>query len=175
MKQALIQNLCCTVSAAVGAYRVFRQHRQSGMKIHPAPIGQAEALVELTALQRFPRLIITAVTHEQRGDVGVHMGGAGLNTGHALLVGQLFAGIIDRLGEMGDAEQIHILEAFGLPELCLFGEDVLFRRGIEVHGSSQRLLLLLATGDIKLALIMVHSRSTASSRVMRRPPLALSS
>ena len=85
--------------------------------------------------------------------VGVHMGGAGLNAGHALFVGQLFAGVVDLLGQMGNAEQVHILKALGLPELCLFGEDELLRRGVEIHGDRQRLAILLATVDVKLALI----------------------
>ena len=68
MKQASVENLCCTVSAAVGADRFFRQHRQSGMKIHPAPIGHAEAFIELAALQRFPCLLVATVADEQGRD-----------------------------------------------------------------------------------------------------------
>ena len=143
------------------------------MKIHPAPIGHPEALVELTAHQRLPCVLITAVAHEQRGDVRIHMGGTRLDTGHAVLIRHLFAGLVDLPGQMGYAEHVDILEALGLPELRLFGENVLVTERVKVHGDSQRRLLRAAAVDVELTLVdgtkplngLLTCHGKASSRV----------
>ena len=153
MKQASVENLCCTVSAAVGADRFFRQHRQSGMKIHPAPIGHAEAFIKLAALQRFPCLLVAAVADEQGRDVGVHVIGAGLDTGHAFVIGQFFTGVVDLLRQVGHAEQIDILKAVGFPELGFFRQHIFGAVCIKIHLGGQRQLVLTTEPHIKSALI----------------------
>lgn len=109
MKQAPVKDLRCTVSAAVGADRFLRQHRQRGVEIHPAPIGHLEALVQLALLQRLFRVLVAAVAYEQGCDVGVHVVGAGLDAGHALVIGQLFALVIDLFRQVGHIETVCLL------------------------------------------------------------------
>ena len=120
MKQGPFEHLRCTVSAGVGGHGFLREHHQSGMKIHPSPIGQPEALVPAAPLQGLPCLRVAGVAQEDGGDIGVHMVGTGPDAGPALLVGQALALLVDLPGQVRNGEQIHILEAVGLPQLGFF-------------------------------------------------------
>ena len=153
MKQALLKDLRCTVSAGVAADLFLRQLRQGGMKIHPAPIGHAETLIELAALQRLFGVLVAAVAQEQGRNVGVHVIGAGVDAGHALLVGLLFTCLINFLGQMGHAEQIDVFKAIGLPELGLLGQHIFGGFCIKIHLCGQRLLMLLTAPYVEIILI----------------------
>ena len=98
------------------------------------------------------------------------MARAGLNAGHALLIGQLLTLLVDLLRQERHAEQIHILEAVGLPQLCLLGENVFGVVHVEVHGGHQGRAVLLVAGHIEAARVYVAqpvdgflSRHTAAS------------
>jgi hypothetical protein len=125
------------------------------VEIHPAPIGHLEALVQPALFQRLTGILVAAVADEQRRNIGVHVLGVGGDARHALLVGQLFALLVDLLRQMGNVEQVHILKAVGLPELGLFGEHVLFCGGVEVHGGGEEMFVLVAAGHIVAAGIHV--------------------
>ena len=109
MKQASFENLCCTMAAGVGADLFLRQHHQPGVEIHPAPIGHLEALVQPALFQRLTGILVAAVADEQRRNIGVHVLGVGGDARHALLVGQLFALLVDLLRQMGNVETVVLL------------------------------------------------------------------
>ena len=153
MKQALVKDLRCTVSAAVGADLFFGQHHHRSVKIHPTPIGHAKALIEPAAFQRLSRILIAAVAYEQGRDVGIHVCGAGIDAGHPLFISQLFTLLINFTGQVGHAEQIHILKAVGLPKLCFFGQHIFGRIGIKIHLRCQRLFMCFTQPHIKITLI----------------------
>lgn len=109
MKQASFENLCCTMAAGVGADLFLRQHHQPGVEIHPAPVGHFEALVQPALFQRLTGILVAAVADEQRRNIGVHVLGVGGDARHALLVGQLFALLVDLLRQMGNVETVVLL------------------------------------------------------------------
>ena len=80
---------------------------------------------------------------------------AGLDAGHALLVGQLLAPFIDLLRQVRHAEQVHIFKAVGLPQLRFLGEDVLGVVDEKVHGGHQGLPCLLVPRHVKAARVHI--------------------
>ena len=155
MKQGPFEHLRCTVSAGVGGHGFLREHHQSGMKIHPSPIRQPEALIPVAPLQGLPGLRVAGVAQEDGGDIGIHVVGAGLDAGHALFVCQKLALLINLLRQVRNAEQIHIFKAVGLPQLCFLGQHIFGVMDIKVHLRRQRKLLFPASGDVKAAAVHV--------------------
>ena len=125
------------------------------MEIHPAPIGHFEALVQLALLQRLFRVLVAAVAYEQGCDVGVHVVGAGLDASHALVIGQLFALVIDLFRQVGHIEQVHILKAVGFPKLGFFRQHVFRGFRIKIHLRRQRLPVLLAQPHVKFTAVNI--------------------
>ena len=81
------------------------------------------------------------------------MVGAGIDAGHALLIGLLFTCLIDLAGQMGDAEQVNIFKAVSFPELCFFGQHIFGGFCIKIHLRRQRLLVLFTHANVKIAAV----------------------
>ena len=77
------------------------------------------------------------------------MVGTGPDAGPALLVGQALALLVNLPGQVRNGEQVHILEAVGLPQHILGVVDV------KVHPGRQGKLRLLTAGDVEAAAVYV--------------------
>ena len=91
------------------------QFGQARVEVHPPPVRKTIALVIAAALQGLPGRWVAGVAEEKRGDIGVHVVGAGLHPGHAPFIGQLLAGFVDLMGQVGDREYVNIFMTVGLP------------------------------------------------------------